>query len=348
MKDVPFVFDEACLKAFDLLRKELVSAPIMRAPNWDLPFELIKEGCKAKTYKMVLLLQEFNLEIKDKKETENVVADHLSRLERDDNRKVDEPIKQEFPDEQLFELQSLLIPWCIPEEEMLEILGHCHTKECGGHFGASRIARKVLQSGFWWPSLFKDSMSFVEACDRCQRTSNITKRDEMPMNVMLEVKLFDVWGIDFMGPFPMSFGKKYILVTEDYVSKWIEAIATPTCEGKEVTKFLKGNIFTHFGTPRAIDWAKKLGDTLWVYRTAYKSPIGMSPFLLVYGKACHLPFELEHKAWWAIKHLNMSMLKLFPGKLKSRWMGLYTITEIFPYGTVEIEYGKKERFKVNG
>ena len=64
---------------------------------------------------------------------------------------------------------------CVPEEEMLEILGHYHSKECGGHFGASRTARKVLQSGFWWPSLFKDSRSFVEACDRCQRTGNITK-----------------------------------------------------------------------------------------------------------------------------------------------------------------------------
>ena len=58
----------------------------------------------------------------------------------------------------------------------------------------------------------------MEACDRCQRTSNISKRDEMPMNIMLKVELFDVWGIDFMGPFPMSFGKRYILVAVDYVS----------------------------------------------------------------------------------------------------------------------------------
>jgi hypothetical protein len=61
----------------------------------------------------------------------------------------------------------------------------------------------------------------------------------MPMNVMLEVELFDVWGIDFMGPFPTSFGKKYILVAVDYVSKWIEAIATPTCEGQRSDKVLE-------------------------------------------------------------------------------------------------------------
>ena len=57
---------------------------------------------------------------------------------------------------------------CVLEEEMNDILSHCHFKECGGHFGSSRTARKVLQSGFWWPSLFNDSRSFIKACDRCQ------------------------------------------------------------------------------------------------------------------------------------------------------------------------------------
>ena len=102
---------------------------------------------------------------------------------------------------------------------MKEILDKCHSSPYGGHFAGQRTAAKVLQSGFYWPTLFEDAHAFVQSCDRCQRTGNISWRNEMKQEMLLEVELFNVWGIDFMGPFVNSFGKEYILLAVDYVSK---------------------------------------------------------------------------------------------------------------------------------
>nr|GFB71211.1 reverse transcriptase domain-containing protein [Tanacetum cinerariifolium] len=183
----------------------------------------------------------------------------------------------------------------------------------------------------------------------------------MLQNVIQVYEIFDVWGIDFMGPFPSSRGNMYILVAVDYLSKWVEAKALPTNDARVVVKFLK-SLFAQFGTPRAImsdrgthfcndqfakvmskyevthclatayhpqtsgqvkvsnqglkrilertveenraQWSEKLEDALWAFRTAYKTPIWCIPYKLVYGKSCHLPIELEHKVYWALKHVN--------------------------------------------
>ena len=83
-------------------------------------------------------------------------------------------------------------------------------------------------------------------------TGRITRRDMMPLNLILEVEIFDVWGIYFMKPFSSSFGNQYILVVVDYVSKWVEAVPTKTNDNRIVVRFLKENTFSHFGIQRAI------------------------------------------------------------------------------------------------
>ena len=80
----------------------------------------------------------------------------------------------------------------------------------------------------------------------------ISRRDETPLKGILEVELFDVWEIDFTGPFPSSYNNKYFLLVVDYISKWVEAIATQTNDAKVVHKFLRKNILTRFRTPRAL------------------------------------------------------------------------------------------------
>nr|GEU71753.1 reverse transcriptase domain-containing protein [Tanacetum cinerariifolium] len=197
-----------------------------------------------------------------------------------------------------------------------------------------------------------------------KRQGKISQRDEMPQNTIQVCEIFDIWGIDFMGPFPSSKGNKYILVAVDYLSKWVEAKALPTNDARVVVKFLK-SLFSRFGIPRVIisnrgthfyndqftrvmikygvthrlatayhpqmsgqvevsnrglkrilkrtvgenraSWSDKLDDALWDFRTAYKTPIGCTPYKLVYGKSCHLPIELEHRAYWALKHVNFDL-----------------------------------------
>jgi len=139
-----------------------------------------------------------------------------------------------------------IIRRCIPEHDQANVIFFCHDHACGGHFSAKKTAAKILQCGFNWPTLF------CASCERCQKLGSISRRNMMPLNAILIVEIFDVWGIDFMGPFPNSFGYLYILVAVDYVSKWVEAAACKTNDHRVVVLFLNDDIFAHFGTPRAI------------------------------------------------------------------------------------------------
>lgn len=95
-------------------------------------------------------------------------------------------------------------------------------------------------------------MDIVRSSDVFQRQGAISRCHDFPMTLILEVELFEVWGIDFMGPFVSSYGQNYILVVVEYVTKWDDSVVLPDNDGNIVSMFLKKNIFSRFGTYRAI------------------------------------------------------------------------------------------------
>nr|GEY46681.1 reverse transcriptase domain-containing protein [Tanacetum cinerariifolium] len=220
---------------------------------------------------VILLLQEFDFKVIDTKGAENYAVEHLSRLENPYENVFDsKEINETFPLESLNKVayQDPSTPWfadfanyqagkfiikgmttqqkqnffkdvrhyfwddpylfrtcpdqiirrCVAGQEAIGILKACHSGPIGGHYVANYTAKK---------------------------------RDEMPQNSIQVCEIFDVWGIDFMGPFPSSKGNKYILVAVDYLSKWVEAKALPTNDARVVVKILK-SVFSQFGTPKVI------------------------------------------------------------------------------------------------
>ena len=128
-----------------------------------------------------------------------------------------------------------IIRRCVPGVEQVGIMDKCHSSPYGGHFAGDRTAKQILQSGFYWPTLFRDCSKWVKHCEKCQRMGNINRRNEMPREGIMVVQIFYVWGIDFIRPFPPSFGNLYILLAVDYISKWVEVIAFPINDSNTIT-----------------------------------------------------------------------------------------------------------------
>nr|GEX10195.1 reverse transcriptase domain-containing protein [Tanacetum cinerariifolium] len=217
---------------------------------------------------------------------------------------------------------------CVHGQEAIDILKACHNGPIGGHHDPNYTAKKVFDSGLYWPTIYHDAQDLVKSFNVCQRQGKISQRDEMPQNSIQVCEIFDVWGIDFMGPFPSSQRNKFRtpraiisdrkmhfcndqfakVVLKYGVTHRLDTAYHPQTSGQvEVSnRGLKRIIEGTVGENRA-SWLDKLDDALWAFRTAYKTPIGCTPYKLVYEKASHLPIELEHKAYWALKHANFDI-----------------------------------------
>nr|GEU54521.1 reverse transcriptase domain-containing protein [Tanacetum cinerariifolium] len=240
------------------------------------------------------------------------LLNHLSRLENPHKDAFEnKEINENFLLETLGKISSGSTPWYVHGQEAYDILKACHEGPTRDHHGANFTSKKAFNASFFWPTIYKDAHDLVKSCDSCQRQGEISQRDEMPQNVIQACEIFDV-----------------------------EAKVLPTNDACVVVKFLK-SLFAQFKTPRAIigdrrthfcndkfakvsnrglkrilertvrenraSWSKKLDDALWAFKTAYKIPIGCTPYKLVYRKSCHLPIELEHKTYWALKHVNFDI-----------------------------------------
>ncbi|GJT18166.1 reverse transcriptase domain-containing protein, partial [Tanacetum coccineum] len=151
----------------------------------------------------------------------------VKRMSSQQKKKFFKDVKHYFWDDPyLFQIcADQMIRCYVYGQEAVDILTACHNGPTDGHHGANYTTKKVFDFGFYWPTIYRDAHDMAKSCDSCQRQGKISQKDEMPLNSIQECEIFDVLGIDFVGPFPSSRGNKYILMAVDYLSKWVKAKA---------------------------------------------------------------------------------------------------------------------------
>ncbi|GJR92726.1 reverse transcriptase domain-containing protein [Tanacetum coccineum] len=298
-KNTPFIFSEECIQAFQTLKKKLTEAPILIAPDWDQPFELM---CDASDYAI--------------------------------------------------------------GQEAVDILTACHSGPTGGHYGANYTAKKVFDSDFMGP--FPSSRGNKYILVAVDYLSKWVEAKALPTNdARVVVKFLKSLFARFGTPRAIISDRgthfcndKFAKVMSKYgVTHRLSTIYHPQTSGQvEVSNRGLKHILERTVRENRGSWSDKLDDALWAFRYCFKTPIGLYGLTSCLWKSLAFANRIASDSKIKNRIFNVgdqvllfnSRLKIFSGKLKTRWSGPFTITKVFPYGTIELSQPDGPNFKVNG
>nr|GEV04913.1 reverse transcriptase domain-containing protein [Tanacetum cinerariifolium] len=285
---------------------------------------------------------------------ENSFSTCLTNLEKMLKRCEDTKLALNWEKSHFMVKEDQIIRRCVAGQEAIDILKACHNGPIGGHYGANYTAKKHIDFMGPFPSA-KGNKYILIVVDYLLKW---VKAKALPTNdarvvVKFLKSLFSRFGtpkaiISNRGTHFYNDQFSRVMLKYGVTHRLSTAYHPQTSRQVEVTnRGLKRILERTVGENHAL-WSDKLENALWALRTAFKTPIGCTPYRLVYGKSCHLPLELEHKAFWALKHANFDLKTAGDHqKLQLNELSPFTIAEVYPYRTAKLVHSDGSNFKVN-